>query len=295
MKKNIIEAASLAAISCAVYLNVMNTPPMIANDVSSNHSKFYSIKNVTTPSAIIDDINNPDKGVLTNYGQDIKVCVAKKMYVTTDVNVRMKDNMNSKVVRVLKRGTPVKVFEKQDNKWARVLYKDKICYIYSKYISKKKPVEPKKKVEVLGDYIEYYAPGGHHQKSYMDWKFITSPSSAQYKLKQQCYVGNYGVIMYQGRYCVALGSGYIKTGVGTKFDLILANGHVIQCIAGDMKADAHTDDSNRITSHDGSIAEFIVNTSSLVPKARRMGDIGYSCDEWNSEISKIRVYEQRSK
>lgn len=294
MKKNIIEAASLAAISCAVYLNVMNTPPMIVNDVSSNHSKFYSIKNVTTPSAIIDDINNPDKGVLTNYGQDIKVCVAKKMYVTTDVNVRMKDNMNSKVVKVLKRETPVKVFEKQDNKWARVLYKDKICYIYSKYISKKKPVEPKKPVEVLGDYVEYIAPGGHHRKSFMDWKFITSPSSMQYKLKQTSYIGNYGIIMNQGRYCVALGSGYIKTGVGTKFDLILENGAIIPCIAGDMKADRHTDSCN-IISRDGSVAEFIVNTSSLSHKTIQMGDISFACPSWNSEISKIRVYEQRSK
>ncbi len=162
-----------------------------------------------------------------------------------------------------------------------------IRYIHSKYLSKNKP---KEEVEVLGDYIEYITPSGHRPKTYMDWDCITSPSSKQYKMKQQSYIGNYGVIMYQGRYSVTLGSGFIKC-VGTKFDLILANGTVIPCIAGDMKADIHTDDGNRITSHDGSLAEFIVNTSSLVSKARKMGDISYSCPAWNSEIAKIRVYQ----
>ena len=297
MKKNLIDATSktlLAAISCATCLNVMHPSLNVINDdVPSNKYKVYCMQKTTTQSAII---NNESSSVLSNCGQYIEVNVAKKMYVTTNVNVRTKDNMKSKVVKVLKRSTPVQVFEKQNNGWSRILYKNKIRYIYSKYLSKNKPkkiknVKKQVYVEKLGNYIEYTAPSGHHQKSYMDWKFITSPSSKQYKLKQTSYIGDYGIIMNQGRYCVALGSGYIKTGVGTKFDLILVNGTVIPCIAGDMKADAHTDSSNRITSHDGSIAEFIVNTNSLTSSARRMGDVSYSCPSWNSEIAKIRVYQ----
>lgn len=285
MKKNIIEPASLVALGCVVGLNLTNPmqgKPIEACSLQSNLSCMeYSIPLTATSGAIV-----TQSSILANTGQDVKVNTTKKMYATTNVNVRTRDSLDSEVITVLKRGDVIYTFEKQDNGWTKVLYKNEVRYVCSKYLSKKKPKE-----EVLGSYIEYTAPSGHHPKSYMDWDCITSPSSQQYKLKQSCYIGNYGVIMHQGRYCVALGSGFIKTGVGTKFDLVLANGTVIPCIAGDMKADAHTDSSHRITCHDGSIAEFIVNTSSLVSRARQMGDISYSCNEWNSEIARIRVYQ----
>lgn len=299
MKKIKIGATSLAAIGCAVGLNVLNPLQEVENKRFSLQSDLnyieYHAFNTVTSSAVVQKedsiLNRPKEDnilLLNDIKQKVNIKEATKMYVTTNVNVRTGADLKSDVITVLKRGKAVKVFEKLNNGWTKVLYKNKIAYICSKYLSKKKP---KKEVEILGNYIEYTAPSGHHPKSYMDWDCITSPSSKQYKLKQSCYIGNYGVIMHQDRYCVALGSGFIKTGVGTKFDLILANGTVIKCIAGDMKADAHTDSTNRITSHDGSIAEFIVNTSSMVSNARRMGDVSYSCDAWNSEIAKIRVYQ----
>ena len=288
--KNLLEPASLIALGCATSLSILNPMHPVqsikASSIQLNLQQNieYCVPNIVTPSAVV--ASKGSINILEDNEQNVKVNTSKKMYVTTNVNVRVSDSLKSNIVTVLKRGKSVNVFENQSNGWSKVLYKNQIRYIYSKYLSKNKP---KKEVEVLGSYVEYTAPSGHHQKTYMDWDCITSPSSKQYKMKQQSYVGNYGIIMYQGRYSVALGSGYIKS-VGTKFDLILANGTVIPCIAGDMKADIHTDSSNRITSHDGSVAEFVVNTSSLVPKARQMGDISYSCPEWNSEIAKIRVY-----
>lgn len=287
MRKNILEPASLILGCTALSLLIpmqpvqssIEAPQKIQSNLQQNIE--YYMPDIVTSSAI-----TTKSSILEDIEQNVEVHFAKTMYTTSNVNVRTSDSLKSDIVTVLKRGETVDVFECQKNGWSRVLYKNEIRYIYTKYLSKTKP---KKEVEVLGNYVEYIAPGGHHPKTYMDWDCITSPSSKQYQLKQSSYIGNYGIIMNGGRYCVALGSGFIKY-VGTKFDLILANGTIIPCIAGDMKADQHTDSSNRITSHDGSIAEFIVNTSSLVSDARRMGDISYSCDSWNSEIAMIRVY-----
>ena len=283
MRKNILEPASLILGSTALSLLIPSPIKSIeATQIQSEQQNIECyVPNIVTSSAI-----TTQSSILENTGQNIEVHFAKKMYATSNVNIRTEDNLKSDVVTVLKRGQSIKVFECQKNGWSRGLYKKRIRYIYTKYLSKTKP---KNEVEDLGEYIEYIAPSGHHPKTFMDWVCITDTSSKQYQLKRSSYIGNYGIIMNGGRYCVALGSGFIKY-VGTKFDLILANGTIIPCIAGDMKADQHTDSSNRITSHDGSIAEFIVNTSSLVSDARRMGDISYSCDSWNSEIAMIRVY-----
>ena len=299
MKKNIIGATSLAVIGCSVGLNVLNPLQEVENkrfslQSDSNYIEYHAFNTVTSSAVVQKEsiLSKPKKESIllkNTIEEKVNIVSATKMYVTTDVNVRVGDSLNADIVTVLKRGEAVEVFEELSNGWTEVLYKNDIAYIYSKYLSSKKPKEEETKE--LGKYIEYIAPSGHHPKTYMDWDCITSPSSKQYKLKQSSYIGNYGIIMHQDRYCVALGSGFIKTGVGTKFDLILANGTVIKCIAGDMKADAHTDNANRVTSHDGSIAEFIVNTSSMVSNARRMGDVSYSCDAWNSEIAKIRVYQ----
>ena len=287
MKKNILEPASLM-LGCIASLSILNPSPVQSIEAPQIQSNLqqnieYQMPYIVTTSSAI---TPKSISILENTGQNIEVHFAKKMYATSNVNIRTDDNLKSDVVTVLKRGQSIKVFECKKNGWSRVLYKKRIRYIYTKYLSKTKP---KNEAEILGNYIEYIAPSGHHPKTFMDWDCITSPSSKQYQLKQSSYVGNYGIIMNGERYCVALGSGFIPC-VGTKFDLILANGTVIPCIAGDMKADQHTDSNNKITSHDGSIAEFIVNTSSLVSDARRMGDISYSCDSWNSEIAKIRVY-----
>lgn len=138
----------------------------------------------------------------------------------------------------------------------------------------------------------YDVPQNRGFKSYMPYTAITSTGSKQYKLQHQyAYTGNYGIRQVNDRYCIALGT-YYTDQIGQELDLILENGVVIPCILADQKANVDTDSSNKITLHNGCVAEFVVDRSSLYRMAKRMGDISFCCDEWNSPVSKIRVYDR---
>ena len=142
-------------------------------------------------------------------------------------------------------------------------------------------------------YITKYVPSNNSFKSYMGYKAITSKSSPQYKLQLQAYTGEYGIRMVnidgENRYCIALGSFY-TTKIGTKIDVVMANGNILKCILGDMKANIHTDAQN-IRARDGSVVEFIIDSTSLHPMARRMGNVSYAAEKFSGEIKEIRVYQ----
>ena len=127
-------------------------------------------------------------------------------------------------------------------------------------------------------------------KSYMSYKNITSRSSDQYKLQQMAYTGIYGIRQVNGRFCVAVGSAY-TTQIGQYIDLVLEDGTIIPCILGDCKADEHTDSRNILTS-DGSLAEFVVDVPSLSKTVRYTGDISTACDDWESMITRIIIYDK---
>lgn len=110
-------------------------------------------------------------------------------------------------------------------------------------------------------------------KSYMDYRTITSTGSLQYKLQQQANSVN-GFRMLGGRYMIALGSAFGK--VGDHVTIVLESGVSIPCIIGDIKADHHTDSSNKVHLSDGSIIEFIVDTESLSNKIKSTGDCSYA-------------------
>ena len=65
--------------------------------------------------------------------------------------------------------------------------------------------------------------------------------------------------------------------------------HTLKCITADSKADKDTIYNHRIHK-DGSVAEFVVDTSSLPQKARLMGDISYAGKQFKGKIIKIKVY-----
>ena len=127
-------------------------------------------------------------------------------------------------------------------------------------------------------------------KSYMSYKNITSRSSDQYKLQQMAYTGTYGIRQVNGRFCVAVGSAY-TTQIGQYIDLVLEDGTIIPCILCDCKADEHTDSRNILTS-DGSLAEFVVDVPSLSKTVRYTGDISTACDDWESMITRIIIYDK---
>lgn len=143
---------------------------------------------------------------------------------------------------------------------------------------------------VIQDYESYEVPK-NGIKSYMGYKAITMKSSPQYKLQHnEAYTGDYGIRMVEERYCVAVGT-HFGMSIGDKFDLVLENGTIIPCILADIKANKDTDANNIITEHDGSAAEFVVDTKALVKRCKRSGDISKACDEWDSRIEEVRVYD----
>lgn len=98
--------------------------------------------------------------------------------------------------------------------------------------------------------------------TYMYYTAVTAKSSPQYKLLngENAYTDpETGCRMVDGRYCIAVGSGYCST-IGTKIDILMENGTIIQCIMGDAKADCHTDaETHTYQAVDGSVVEMIVD------------------------------------
>ena len=112
----------------------------------------------------------------------------------------------------------------------------------------------------------YSVPNGEgvcksYKKTWMDYRKITCKTSDQYALQQseECYTDPVtGIRMVGDRYCIAMGTGYASE-IGTKINLIMENGSVVKCILGDVKADCHTDETNRYQAFDGSVAEMIID------------------------------------
>lgn len=200
-------------------------------------------------------------------------------WITANLNVRASPSLEGDILDVYRFNTLIQ-YHKFNDDWAKIVYPDGVAYVSSRYISN----------EEL-NYRSYSVPLTSGFKSYMPYTAITSKSSPQYKLQQIAYTGNYGIRMFDNRYCVAIGTGF-NADVGTYFDLILANGTVIPCIVADIKSDKHTDSNHMVTKASGCLSEFITNSKNLNHKVKQMGDISYCCDNWKSPVYKIRIYDK---
>ena len=200
-------------------------------------------------------------------------------WTTTNVNVRNEPSTDSEVSEVYSFNTPIQYYKFNDE-WAKIVYPTGYAYMSLQYISNEKL-----------NYRDYTVPITSGFKSYMPYTAITNKASKQFKLQQMASDDTYGIRTVNNRYCVAIGTAF-NAQVGTYFDMILANETVISCIVSDIKADKHTDKNNMITVSNGCLTEFIVNSNILDRNAKRMGDISYCCDEWNSRVEKIRVYDK---
>lgn len=124
-------------------------------------------------------------------------------------------------------------------------------------------------------------------KAYMDWETITNTRSEQYAMQQQAYTDSAGLRRYKtGEYMIALGSYYGE--VGDRFVITLDSGKTFHAVMGDLKADRHTDASNRYTPmEDGmrNVVEFIVDVDELPDTTRQMGDISY--DGFGGSVERI--------
>ena len=207
---------------------------------------------------------------------------SKYKYAKTTVNIRDKTSTNCKVVGQVYWNDRVKIIKKVDKNWYQIKYKKKKRYICSKYLKKKK-----------SKYKTYSSPSNSKFKSYEDASLITnSQDIAQGRLKNEYSLdGKTGVYMVGNRYCIAVGSYYTKD-IGVKIDLVLrykGKKHVLKCITADSKADVDTVNNHRVHS-DGSVVEFVVNTSALPDKVRLMGDVSYAGKQFKGKIKKIKVY-----
>ena len=120
-------------------------------------------------------------------------------------------------------------------------------------------------------------------KAYMPYTALSS-NSKQGILQKKAVTGKYGIRYVDGRMCVAVGTYYGLT--GTKLDITLSNGTIMYCIVGDSKSDHHTDSSHRVCQGNGSIVEFIVDSSTMDSKAKCAGSYS-ALSEFSGRIIKI--------
>lgn len=251
-----------------VAASLVITPPCGANNQYFNINQ--GLQNELNQSYFIKQKNS----------KEIKQKEWKKGWATTTVNIRKKPSVDSKILSTLLFNEKIK-FIKENKKWVKIKYKNKYAYVRKKYVSKEKNESEK-----------YNVPSYSGYKSWMDYRTITLDGSDQKFLQDEyAYTGTYGIRQINGRYCVAIGS-YFTEDIGQYFDLILENGTVIPCILADQKADEDTDSDGIFTLHNGCATEFIVDTGDLNYAAKRDGDISSCCDDWDSPVAQIKIYEK---
>ena len=268
MKKKLVQALLFSTIVC---LSTFHSSPVMGES--------YHIK---TGVAVQEETTNLRAGISSMMIEHMNSAIVEEHFdgwTITNVNVRSEPSTDCEVLEVYPFNTPIQYYKFNDE-WAKIVYPTGYAYMSLQYISNEKL-----------NYRDYTVPITSGFKSYMPYTAITSKSSPQYKLQQIAYTGTYGIRQYDNRYCVAIGTAF-NADVGTYFDLILANGTVIPCIVADIKADRHTDSNNMITIANGCLTEFIVDSSALNKNAKRMGDISYCNEDWDSRVEKIRVYDK---
>ena len=207
---------------------------------------------------------------------------AKYKYAKTTVNIRDKPSKKGNIIGQIYWNDKIRILKRINKNWYLISYKKKKRYVYSKYLRKNK-----------SKYKAYSPPSTKTFKSYEDADCITNNRAlAQGRLKKKYHLDyRSGIWMVDNRYCIAIGSYYTKN-IGVKIDLVLShNGrkHTLKCITADSKADKDIVNQHRIHK-DGSVVEFVVNTSYLSQKVRQTGDVSYAGNKFMGKIKQIRVY-----
>ena len=206
-----------------------------------------------------------------------EVKIQQEGWTTTTLNVREEPNTDSSILDTLPFNTYIKYYE-YDDEWAEIAYDNGQAYVNRNYISDEEC-----------EFVMYDVPKTRGFKSYMPYTAITNKKSKQYKLQQIASTGAYGIRVVDSRYLVAIGTAF-NAEVGTYIDLILEDGFVIPCIAGDVKADKHTDSTNMVTSANGCVSEFIIDSKALHKSIKKSGDVSSCNENWNGCVRAIVVY-----
>ena len=130
-------------------------------------------------------------------------------------------------------------------------------------------------------------------KAYMDYRAITNTSSDQYKIQQKAWTDDEGLRRLGEAYIVAMGT-YYADKCGKAFEITFDTDETIIVVVGDVKADMHTDSTNRYRSvYDengqfisANVLEFIVDVNAMPRSARRAGSVE-SCANLQGNITSI--------
>lgn len=126
-------------------------------------------------------------------------------------------------------------------------------------------------------------------KTYAYYTAVTARGTEQYKLlnSEECYTDEEtGIRMYDGCYCVALGSFY-GTKIGTKYKITFSSGNAINAVLCDQKANRHTDSKHQYAVKNKDIVEFYVEKSKL--PSGICGDYG-RLEQFSGSIKSIEKY-----
>lgn len=300
IRKKLLQSAALIALAAALYknANAMPTTPDYAGlaqaSAKQDNLYFNIISNAdyitsTHPNAVYIDKTNehvvytePNNiPVVTQAAQTETAEWSGTVLYSKEYNQIYADKEMTTPLSYINYNDSVQITGLCSTTEVQVLVNDTIGYtLLSNFVDTPETPTAKK--------IPFF-PAYLGQKTYMDYRKITSTNSRQYQLQRAgAYTGDDGIRMVNGRYCIALGTG-IGADVGQYVDLLLENGTVINCVVGDIKADAHTDENRIFTLASGCCSEFIVETEKLSTDAKR-GDISKAHSEWNSAVSKIIVY-----
>ncbi len=127
-------------------------------------------------------------------------------------------------------------------------------------------------------------------KTYAYYTAVTAKGSPQYRLlnSAECTTDEAtGIRMYDGCYCVALGSYYGST-IGTKYRITLSTGKSFMAILCDQKANRHTDGNNQYAVRNRDVVEFYVQKGKIPAGVR--GDYGH-LEQFKGNIVSIEKFE----
>lgn len=240
--------------------------------------EFININEEDLDAEEIPDILPIKELILNEAFSFLQPKIVTKYISVSEANIRLHPNKNSKILGTINWNKKVKGYVY--NGWLKLL--DTKGYIRLNLLSDNK-----------AKYTDKSATIRTNVKCYMPISAITCKSSYQYKIrKHYAYTGEYGISQVYGRFCCALGS-YYGVSIGQYFDLILENGNVIPCIAGDAKADCDTDKATHsYTKYNKCMTEFIIGSTRILNQyIHRSGNVS-SINEFNSPVKTIRIYKK---
>lgn len=138
-------------------------------------------------------------------------------------------------------------------------------------------------------------------KSYMSYKCITNKKSEQYKLQTKAWTDDDGLRRFGDAYLVAMGT-YYSDHCGKKFEVTFDTNETIIVMVGDIKNDKHTDSKNQYSPVyneygeliSANVLEFIVDTSELNKKAKRLGSVENCANLKGNIISIIEIEDNKN-